>query len=383
MHIWHNWQCIILAGVFAIGVGACSETQQERTASPLPPPPPPRSTAQRTYDYTHTVRHPTKGKLARKFVVALVRFGADRPPDDPEVPYGLGPREEPGDVGAGATSVTVTVQNAPAIAVGPAELPLDMSMRDRAMLKQELMESESFIVIERERVLDILREQNLGQTKYVNPETAPGIGQLMGVSYLIEASVGRNLDTTLKDTEAPPASYKEGDDTLLDKLFRSNEIDQRRRLVQIRRYAYEAMKKRAKQEQNRCGVYLSMYSVRTGELVADAFGIGPNSLFAIEDAVEDLVDECREIPNPPRIAAIEEGRIFLDVGENDHVTIGQRFRYLIPGREIRNAAGQVIGSTDEEGGELEVTRVEPLMSVAKVTREVSSPVVGGIVEPLE
>jgi hypothetical protein len=75
--------------------------------------------------------------------------------------------------------------------------------------------------------------------------------------------------------------------------------------------------------------------------------------------------------------------VFLDLGEADQVKPGHHLRYLIPGREIRNAAGQVIGNTDEEGGELEIVKVEPLMSVAKVTRKVAEPVIGGVVEPVE
>ncbi|HSW46931.1 MAG TPA: hypothetical protein VLM89_15320 [Phycisphaerae bacterium] len=104
---------------------------------------------------------------------------------------------------------------------------------------------------------------------------------------------------------------------------------------------------------------------------------------AIRDAVEDLVDRCRELPNPTRIAAVEGDRIVIDSGQADGVAVGKRFRYLIPGRAVYNAAGQIIGSLDEEGGEIEVTTVQELMSIAKVTRKVSSPVVGGRAEPLD
>ncbi|HVP09780.1 MAG TPA: hypothetical protein VMV94_01180 [Phycisphaerae bacterium] len=54
-----------------------------------------------------------------------------------------------------------------------------------------------------------------------------------------------------------------------------------------------------------------------------------------------------------------------------------------PGPPVRNQAGQIIGSQDQEGGELEVTRVDRLMSVGKVTRRVADPVVGARTEPLK
>lgn len=97
---------------------------------------------------------------------------------------------------ADGTQVVVNVQGGTAIPSGGLEMNLGMSARDRAFLKQELMESQSFVVVEREKILDIVREQNFGKTSYVNPATVVEPGELMGVQYLIEASVGLNMDLT-------------------------------------------------------------------------------------------------------------------------------------------------------------------------------------------
>lgn len=371
--------CLLVLCGLVLLVGCSQSNSDEQVLAP--PPAPPRQTSGQTYDYTHAVNKSPRLRLSRRFVVALVRFAADRPPEDPAVPFGEGPATAP--AGGGANQVTVNVRSNESRLPGGGELALGMNPRDRAFLKQALMESGSFVVVERERILDIIREQYLGQSGYANPATGASAGELMGVQYLLEASVGENLDLTLKSTEAPPPSYKDGEPTLFERILKPGGMDPRQRYRALQHYAYQQLKQRHKQELNRCGVYLSMYSVRTGEVVADAFGIGGNQLTAIEDAVEDLVDKCLQIPNPPRIAAVEGDRVFLDIGENDRIKPGQKFRYLTPGREIRNSSGQVIGDTDEEGGELEVTKVEPLMSVAKVTRRLAEPVVGGIIEPLE
>jgi len=50
---------------------------------------------------------------------------------------------------------------------------------------------------------------------------------------------------------------------------------------------------------------------------------------------------------------------------------------------VRNAAGQVIGHQDEEGGEIEIVRVDLLMSIGRVTLKVAEPTVGSRIEPLE
>ncbi|MFH0980858.1 MAG: hypothetical protein V2A79_04895, partial [Planctomycetota bacterium] len=123
----------------AIAGLSCSRPPAERSA-PVPPPPPPRAEAARTYDYTHSIQNGGRFKLTRKFVVALVRFGEDRPVED--VPYGIEP-DRPAPAGDGSTNVDVDVQvggNRPAVRE---KEPPSLNLRSREILKRELMESES------------------------------------------------------------------------------------------------------------------------------------------------------------------------------------------------------------------------------------------------
>jgi hypothetical protein len=370
---------IVAVGGVLAGLGCAEPAPCE---SPAPPPPPKKQMrAQTTYDYTHSIQHQGKSGLSRKFVVALVRFAEDRPVED--IPYGAEPTPKTPPPAEDSTNVQVDVQIGDRNAQPPRKQPLAMNRRAREVLKHELLESDSFILVERERILDILREQNFGQTRYVNPETSPDMGEVMAVQYLIEGSIGPNEDRTLKDTVAPPPSYKDGEPSLMERIFNPTKAAQRRRLMELdgRRRRQTAL--RNMQRENCIGVYLSLYDVRTSRIAAEAFGIGGNGLEAIQDAVEDLLDECMDIPNPVRIAAVDGDRVYLDLGEEDNIAIGQRLRYVKPGSVVRNAAGQVIGHMDGEGGELEVVQVQRLMSIAKVTRRVSEPVVGARVEALE
>jgi hypothetical protein len=357
---------------------SCSQSAEYN--APAPPPPPPPTEAARTYDYAHSIRPGGSSKLTRKFVVALVRFGEDRPVED--VPYGIEP-DRPTPTGDNSTNVDVDVQiggNRPAVRE---KQPPSMNLRARDILKRELMESESFVLVERERILDLLREQKFGETRYVNPETNPEIGEVMGVQYLLEGSMGYNEDRTLKDTLLPPPSYKDGEPTLMQRIFHPGDAASKDRLRELSYLRRREFARRTMQAQNCVAVYLSLYDVRTSEIVTEAFGIGGNGLEAIRDAVEELIDKCRDIPNPVTVAGVDGERVFLDVGAQDPVKVGQRFRYLIPGPVIRNRAGQIIGNQDEEGGELEIIRVDPLMSVGKVTTRVADPVVGARLEPLD
>ncbi|HOB73544.1 MAG TPA: CsgG/HfaB family protein [Phycisphaerae bacterium] len=373
------WAVPIIIGVAFLGWAGCSQDTCESEIAP-PPPPPPRDTAALTYDYTHSIQPKRRPGLRRKLVLALVRFAEDKPLDDAEVPFGPETSDTPA---AGSTNISVNIQTSGVQAGKPTRQPLGINARAREILKHELMKTGDFVVVERERILDILREQKFSQSRHVNPATRTESGELMGVQYLLEGSIGLNEDMTFKNTTDAPRSYKDGDSPLYDRIFSPSPSDRQRRLRALAARQRDMMKRHQKQVENAVGAYLSLYDVRTGQLVAEAFGIGGNGLAAIQDAVEDLVDKCRNIPNPVCVAAIHGERIFLDIGSEDRVQPGQKFRYVIPGKEIRNSTGQIIGTADEEGGEFEVVQVEPLMCIAKVTRQVAAPVVGARVEPIE
>ncbi len=353
----------------------CSETT---TPGPDAPPPPPKTQkAAKTYDYTHSVSAHRKGKMSRKLVLALVRFGEDRPVED--VPYGVEqePKPAPGESG---TNVNVDVQIGNRGAPNAEKQPPGMNIRARETLKRELMETESFVLVERERILDVLREIKFGQTKFVNPDSAPEMGEIMAVQYLLEGSIGFNEDLTFKNTTESPPDYKDGEPAMADRVYGSSKAAQAQRLRDLQHERRKMAKLREMQARNRYGVYLSLYDVRTGEIAAEAFGLGATGAMAIRDAVEDLLDKCLDLPNPARIAAVDGGRVYLDLGEADQVAVGQKFRYVSTGPAVRNQAGQVIGERGEEGGEIEIRSVQGLMSVGEVTRKVSEPKVGDRVE---
>ncbi len=376
----YRWAHLVVTVVLIAASGiACSENEQPTLDKP--PTAAQTEPTERIYDYTHSIQHHGNTRLARKFVVALVRFGDDRPVDD--VPYGAASSEPKSPATQSSTNVDVNVKvNSPDVRPNE-KLPPGMSQRSREMLKRELMETDSFVLVERERILDILREQKFGQTRYVNDASSPEMGEILAVQYLIEGSVGLNEDRTLKDTVDAPPTYKEQDSTLAERIFNPGRAAQRSRLRELEAQRCRMLARRNMERENCISAYLSMYDVRTGQIAAEGFGIGGNALEAIRDAVEDLLDKCLDIPNPIRVAAVSDDQVYLDAGHADGMSIGQRFRYVNPGPAVRNHAGQTIGAQEEEGGELEITRVEKLMSVAKVTRLVSQPEVGARTEPLD
>ena len=61
-------------------------------------------------------------------------------------------------------------------------------------LKADLSRSDQLIIVERENLGAVLKEQALGQTGIVDAETAQEIGGLLGARYVITGSIIRNAD---------------------------------------------------------------------------------------------------------------------------------------------------------------------------------------------
>jgi curli biogenesis system outer membrane secretion channel CsgG len=57
------------------------------------------------------------------------------------------------------------------------------------MLTTELMRTGRFIVVERQGLGDIVREQELGQSGLIRRETAPPPGQLMGAQVVVRGAI--------------------------------------------------------------------------------------------------------------------------------------------------------------------------------------------------
>ena len=82
--------------------------------------------------------------------------------------------------------------------------------------------------------------------------------------------------------------------------------------------------------------YLSVYNVHTGAVVTTVMGLGSNGLEAITDAVEELIENLSALDADVHVATLGEGKIYLDVGSNGGIKVGDHFQVLHPGPAIRD-----------------------------------------------
>jgi len=298
----------LLAAVVFLGVlaaaphGALADKKIE-----VAPPPPPSGEKQGepAYDYKHEIKTVRRD---RKPVLALLRAG-DVVELQEYLPFGRGvniSRSGSGEAdvqttrtdGTGEkTTATVTGQGSTTIRTGREDAPVFMPVPIRQFLTRELVATRQFVVVERERILEIARELALAKTAAVNPETAPRPGRLIGVHYIVEGSYFAAGGLPADDPALAPV----------------------RREINKRRLNLDPALA--------CVMYLTVYKVETGEVKAVACGADLRPLVAVQRAVEDLLDQMRDVVEPIRVARVnpETGMAVLDIGSSDGVAPGTAF----------------------------------------------------------
>jgi hypothetical protein len=303
----------------------------------VPPPPPPPSDAEKpapTYDYKHEIK---EVKRDRKPVLALLRVG-DVVELQEYLPFGRGINTTRtgtttldletthSDGTSEETTGTITSERSTTTRTGREDAALFMPAPIRQYLTRELVATRQFVVIERERILEIARELALAKTAAVNPETAPRPGMLIGVHYIVEGS--------FFGAGALPA-----DDPALAGV---------RREIQRRRLNLDPAAA--------CVMYLTVYKVETGETKAVAVGADLEPLIAVRRAVEDLQDQMREVVEPIRVARVdkETGMAVLDIGSSDGIVPGTRFA-IQTAPSAEGAPAQTVPAVAENVGLLSTT----------------------------
>ena len=204
--------------------------------------------ASKIYDYSH--KEAALG-TDKKWTVAILRFGDSR--EINEVPFG--PDLKNKQSADGGTNVNVEITGIKT-ELSSTQVSPQISKRSREMLKSTLIESNAFIVVERERIEEILREINFSKTQYTDSMMKTD-QKLLPAYYLLEGSLGINEDQTLGSN-------------------------------------YEI------------ACYLSAYDVRTGIVAATAVGLGSDRPEAIRNAVADLIRLMQHISKDDSQKSLEE-----------------------------------------------------------------------------
>lgn len=208
------------------------------------------------------------------------------------------------------------------------------------ILITELVKSGKFIVVERDKMDKILDEQKLGQTGAIDPATAAQVGKILGLNAIVTGSVSQF------------GVKKEGKDFIVSQ---------------------------SKQQIVECTVDVRVVDAETGQvLLADSgkgvvrkasgkfLGMGNQSKYdetlegealraAIVKFTDNIISQVNKKPWSCRVAAVEDGVVYLNAGLESGLEVGQKLKVFSQGKEIKDpTTGLVIGRTEKEVGVLKV-----------------------------
>jgi curli biogenesis system outer membrane secretion channel CsgG len=208
------------------------------------------------------------------------------------------------------------------------------------ILITELVKSGKFIVVDRDKMDKLLEEQKLGQSGAIDPNTAARVGKILGLNAIVTGSISQF------------GVKSEGKDFLISQ---------------------------SKQQIVECTVDIRVVDTETGQvLLADSgkgvsrkasgkfLGMGNQSKYdetlegealraAIVKFVDNIVSQVNKKQWSCLVAAVKNGSVYLNAGQEAGLEIGQKLDVFSQGAEIVDpSSGIVLGHEEQKIGQIKV-----------------------------
>lgn len=215
------------------------------------------------------------------------------------------------------------------------------------MLVVELVKNKAYQVVERNKLQSVLKEQHLGATGAVDPGTAAKLGRLLGLDYLV---VGKIVEAGAQTTG----------------IFGINET--RIRVVLAVRLIDATTGNIILAESAEGVVKKGSLSDEYGQVVAGDKGFS-SSVFseAARKAVQQVINKLNEVnPLEGYIIQIDGKRVYIDLGREQGVQVGQKYAIFKEGRIIKHpVTGKILGVEKHEMGTIRIVSVEHEMAIGE------------------
>jgi curli biogenesis system outer membrane secretion channel CsgG len=242
----------------------------------------------------------------------------------------------------------------------------DVGQALAAQLATELVATGRFIVVERARLGDALREQELGMVGVTTGETSAEAGQVLGAQLLVYGVVtqfdlasggnGVQLGLGLGGASLGLGGKKETGHVAIDL-----------RLVDASTGAViEARRAEAKVSQRSVSADLRAGPMSLGKTEFNRTALGKAAEQVIADVVRTVASRMDATPWTGRIVEVGEDEVYVSGGRDVNLAVGQRFVVSAVARQLVDpATGARLGQVERRVGEIEIARVEDQFSIAR------------------
>jgi curli biogenesis system outer membrane secretion channel CsgG len=218
------------------------------------------------------------------------------------------------------------------------------------MLVTSLVESKKFIVIEREELDEILKEQGLGQSGLVTPQSAAKVGQLLGLQRIITGSV-TEFGSKQNKVGGGFGGFNLGVSTTTARVT----VDIR--IINVNTGEI-TMAKSAEGEDSSTGldnVGIQDIDFHNSD-TWDNTQLGIASREAIGQCVEFIVEDMQGLPWEGKIIKVSGTVIYMKPGSKGGVEPGMEFAVYRPGEELIDPdTGISLGSEETKIGTIMYT----------------------------
>jgi curli biogenesis system outer membrane secretion channel CsgG len=239
--------------------------------------------------------------------------------------------------------------------------PAARNQIDTAFSKNQKL-SETFSVIEREKLAMVLKEQGLAQTGAVDPQSAARVGKILGVRYVLTGGIDKfAINTTRGGIGIVSARQTTAEATINLRVIDTTTAE---RVISVE--GSGSVKKGG-------GAFGGANLSRDAE-----FGIATE---AIEKASQAVVAEFVLPDNLAKVSAaagassgvdmrvikVEGKQAFINIGSSSGVKVGDTFKIFSLGEALIDpATGMNLGSTEKETGSGRVTEVQERFSIMSI-----------------
>ena len=233
------------------------------------------------------------------------------------------------------------------------------------ILITELIESGRFLLVERDAIQDIVKEQEAGMSGLVRKETAVPTGQLSGAQFMIKGAItefnaeagGGGLTIAFREAEAGTKSrtaYVGIDVRIVDNL--TGQIHA----------SYNASGEATARGASLAAVIANSDDFKIGASAFYSTALGIATRQAVEQVVAFILEESADIPWQGSVIQTRGSNVFVNRGASANVGEGNVFKLYSKGEPLIDPeTGFNLGSDEEYLCEITVTRLQPKFSIGR------------------
>ncbi|MBI5820289.1 MAG: hypothetical protein HZA88_15080 [Verrucomicrobia bacterium] len=242
------------------------------------------------------------------------------------------------------------------------KLELGTGMADS--LTDAIIRSERFIVVERQQLRDVLKEQDFAQTGRAVEANAPKIGRVLNTQVMVVGSV---VDFSETQEQNQGFGYQ---GISLSFAHAEAKVTIAIRLIDTTTgQVLDSQQVQGKAEKNAVGIAYTEKDFKFGTSAFAKTPLGQATQEAIDKAVIFICQRMESVPWEGRVIEAKGSEIYINAGEQQGIAVGDCFVVFHEGEGIVDpTTGLQLGAPRKEIGAIEVTELQPKFSIAKALR---------------